>query len=1058
MTRDRWFEAAGPIFLRAASLPGGTFDKTIASLVDVAASTDADLVEYITELAANDVLREAVAVSSGHLSEEVDRILDGGSVSRKKLVRVAVAMTRYARRITGRPTPFGLLASVSVLGGPATDRAGSHSSAPTKTARPDARWFDAASATWRADPEVRASLQVVLNNLCVQRGDRLVLPHVPVRAEGTEKLGSTEELPRELTMRLTPVLSWVRRNTDRPRSYSSLLGEMAREFPRLGQDRLDAFLATLVAHEVLLTEFSTTRLDDDHLATLEDLLPAGTRARHDIRVVREALSDYRATAPGQGGDTWRSLLDTVTGVTPSRSAAPHVDLYRDSALRLPAPVLDEVERCASALWSMSAPSDAFAHMRGYRKAFTDRYGQHGAVRLTELVDPHRGLGYPTGYLYPRTSTTLPTGKRPANERDTERREVLGEFLHRGLNDATRELVLSDDDVRRLTVDDDVPPPRSLDNCFQVLAPDEERLAAGDFTLHLAPAIGSYTAGAMNGRFAGATGTAADLGRLMSDPDGGLPAQVVFLPVLPRALNVMHVPDLLPHTIPVGTFVDPAAEGVIDWRELVVAADGDQLRLHWERTGQEVHPVVPHVVSLSTTAPNLARLLAELPFCGEGRVWQPWDWGPFSTLPCLPRVRLGRVVVSPLTWRPSTRMRHGASRATGWTEAVTRWRDDLRIPDRVHIGRRDQVYELDLSSPFQREILRREITRGEVTVTEPPREAADGNGLLGGHNNEVVVSLRRLAQPNTRDPHPDLDPRRLANTEDRVTHHPGGEWAFVEIQAVPEVHEELITRHLPRLVADVENHLDRWFFMRYRETWDHIRLRLHGPDDTLAPEVWARLLRFGAESRESGLIRDLRIRSYEPEAARYGGAAGLRAAEEWFWADSVLATGLLAAHGQKGETPDRSHLLLAGYVHLLTALGSWDWLDWVDALPTPEGAAPPRREIEAALQLLDPDRARALITGSLPPDRHWALHTSGAAVRRLGEILLPGIGNEDGRGWQDMAVGSLLHMHHNRLYGIDPATEGASVRLLGHAARARRGQLRHRARTRTRTSAEGRDVG
>ncbi|MFF2927374.1 lantibiotic dehydratase [Streptomyces celluloflavus] len=1045
MTRRSPFTAVGPVLLRSAALPHDTFDEAVEGFGRTTAPTDAELVAYLTGIAAHPLLREAIAVSSDALSAELDKIAGGAAVSRKKLIRAAISVTRYARRITGRPTPFGLFAGVSVPGGEDRPADAPTAGAAVKSARPDAGWFDGLAAKWLADPDVRASLHVVLNNLCFVRGDRLVLPHVRLRSAGDEKATTTRQASEELSLRCTPVLSWVREAAARPVPYRELLAAAVAAHPRLGEARLEAFLGSLVAHEVLLTQLAPTRLDDPYLESLERVLPADSEERAHLAAVRAALAAYGGTAPGEGREPWRRLVEVSGRAHRSRAVAPQVDLRLDTDAEIPPVVTEEIERYAAAMWSMSPKNESYAHMRGYRRAFLDAYGQHGAVRLAELVDPHRGLGYPDTYLHPRTSNEFPSGKRAAAGAD-DRIQALADVLHRGLADERREVVLTEEDVRRLTVDPDAPVPASLELCFQLLAGSAQDLAAGRFDLLTTPSVGTPTAGAMAGRFAALTDSAKDLGRLMADTDGALAAQVTFRPVLPRALNVMQVPGLLPHSIPVGTFGDPGGEGCIDWRDLVVAADGDRLRLYRETTGQEIRPVIPHVLSLGTAAPNLARLLGELPYCGEDKTWQPWDWGPFEHLPWLPRVRLGRVVLSPLSWRPSAAMRESAGRGKDWGRVVDAWRTGARVPDRVTVGQRDQLCELDLGNAFHQEILRREIARGRVTVTESPRDSGDVYGWLGGRSNEIIVPLRGAPRPPGAEPSAaELDVQRLANSAAATAHHPGGEWAFVELHGVPEVHEELLTRHLPPLIDRTAGRVDRWFFMRYREAGHHIRLRLHGDPAELVSTVWPELLGFCDSLQKAGLIRDFQVSSYAPEVSRYGGPEGVRRAEEWFCADSGLATGLLTLLAGGGGAVRKDLLLLAGYVHLLESLGPWDWCSWVDrSLPRENGAAPARSDIAAAALLVPPGRAREELARVLPAPALPALDRVATTARGLGELLLPGIGRYTGRGWQDTAVASLLHMHHNRLYGIDPYSEARSLALLAHAARAHLGRARHTA--------------
>lgn len=59
------------------------------------------------------------------------------------------------------------------------------------------------------------------------------------------------------------------------------------------------------------------------------------------------------------------------------------------------------------------------------------------------------------------------------------------------------------------------------------------------------------------------------------------------------------------------------------------------------------------------------------------------------------------------------------------------------------------------------------------------------------------------------------------------HLPGEDWLFVKWYAEPSAHEALLAEHLPALLAEVEDEVDRWFFLRYQDPEPHLRLRIHG---------------------------------------------------------------------------------------------------------------------------------------------------------------------------------------------------------------------------------------
>ncbi|MEW2069794.1 lantibiotic dehydratase [Streptomyces sp. NPDC007346] len=1039
------------------TLPHDVFDDDILASFDGAEATEEQLCDYIRRIVDNPALTEAMAVSSPDLTHTVEKVVAGEQVGAKRALRTAISVTRYARRMSGRPTPFGLYAGV------ARARYGSKARATLdgdaiKAVRPDAGWFDSLAREWLSRPHIRAATTVVTNNVFTERGGRLVVPHARTRSEPADD--ARTQRSQETSLRITPVLTWVRERAALPVRYAELLAAAGRRFPEFDEPKLDAFLHGLVLHDVLLTGLTAPRLDDAGLGRLAGALPAGSSEAAGLERLRGALRLYAETPLGEGHKAWHDLLLEVRslhgGDRPASAAQvdlrtvtapPQVDLRAPASVELPPSVTKEVERFTADLWAMTPPSEAYAHMRAYRLAFLDAYGAHGVVRLRDLVDPHKGLGYPQGYINPVSSAVFPSGARPHSAAADARTEALAALAHRGLAGGQHEVCLTDDDVRSLSSNSSHAPD-SLEVCVQLLATSLPALESGDFSLWAVPTAGTLTAGSMAGRFAELTGSAADLGALLAGADpNALVAQVDFMPVLARAANVTQTPRLLEHVIPVAKHCDPAAPGHIDWRELLVAADGDMLRLYWERTGQEVLPVVPHVLSLTSGAPNPARLLAELRYTGDAKVWQPWHWGSLSSLPSLPRIRRGKSVLVPRTWRVGAALRAGADEREGWADAVAAWRARLGVRARINVGHYDQLSEIDLDSALQREMFRREVLNGASSVTESPRDLGDVYGWLNGHSSELTVPL--LARKPSRGaaalparPRRVLDATQIANGEG-PGHPPGGEWAYVELRCVPEVHEELVTRHLPRLVQSVAEEIDRWFFIRYNHPAPQLRLRMRSKAGVFPAAAWKEVLDHCAMLRTQGWIADYSLPAYEPEYARYGGPAGMEAAERLFCADSEWTVNALRSTASGRLSLSRDLLVVAGYGVVLDALGSWDWPAWVTGtFPRQTIDRPSRDEVREASRIVVPGATEQHLAPLLAPEALTSLGRLAEAAHAMGPHILPGLGKHGRWVWQDGTVGALLHMHHNRLIGIDTGRETRSLTLLSHVARAHQGRARH----------------
>ncbi|MDV5143426.1 thiopeptide-type bacteriocin biosynthesis protein [Streptomyces sp. SBC-4] len=67
----------------------------------------------------------------------------------------------------------------------------------------------------------------------------------------------------------------------------------------------------------------------------------------------------------------------------------------------------------------------------------------------------------------------------------------------------------------------------------------------------------------------------------------------------------------------------------------------------------------------------------------------------------------------------------------------------------------------------------------------------------------------------------------------LSHRPGGEWLYARINLPCSAMNEALTRHLPGLVNDLHDRIDRWFFVRYTDRDPHLCIRFHGEPHVLA---------------------------------------------------------------------------------------------------------------------------------------------------------------------------------------------------------------------------------
>jgi lantibiotic biosynthesis protein len=963
----------------------------------------------------------AITVASPVLAARVQAVCSGHRPAVREARRMALSVARYVLRMSGRATPFGLFAGVTAVSFGQVVTARWNACPDVVVARADAVWLAGVIARLESLPGLVRCLPVVANDLAVVRGDRVVVLGQPHAADPSRNVLA------EVSVRHSQAVRMALDTARLPIRGGDLTGKIAAEFPGCTVLAIENMVAELVLRGILITALrppSTSadglahvisRLDEAGAATLETVAPLAA----DLRMIQAEMQTAATAAGSAGARARHAVSDRMRAVSGGAEQPLMLDLRLGAAVVLPPQVAAEAETAASALLRLTPHPTGPPAWRDYHARFLNRYGADVLVPVTDLIDPTTGLGFPAGYRSGR-----PSGARCLTGRD----ERLLALAQQAALDRAREVVLDDAAISVLARGEkgerpDWPP--HLEVCAEVRAATIAELANGAFTLAVTGV--SRTAAAMTGRFLDvlAEPDRKPLARLYSQlpagVDGALPVHLSFPPLHPRTENVARSPVLLPAVISLAEHRD-VRPGRVLVEDLAVTAGPDRLYLVSLSRRQVVEPLVAHAAALDAMPP-LARFLFEIPRAGAAVV-APWSWGAAARLPFLPRIRYSRVILAPARWRlPAIQVPDRE-----WPAAIQALRRRLDLPVTVHAGTGDRRLRLNLDNPMDLAVLHAHMSTaaGDVMVSEAP--SAVDHGWCGGRAHEIVIPLVTAGLPGRRPAALDASgPLPVAGRDHGRM--PGSEILYARLFAHPDLHDTILTRYLPGLLAEWDPQWP-WWFVRYRDPDPHLRLRLRLPDARDYGRAASHVGAWAAILRQCGLIGRLTLDTYHPEAGRYGTAPALEAAETVFAADSAAALTQLTALPSPG-----AHALAVTAASLadITAglTGSVPaGMRWLIDHPGPgHPAAPGDRVVRAqAITLADPSQDHAALR-AIPrgpqvvaawQSRRTALAAYASRLSDPGQVIQP-----------SSVLGSLLHLHYVRAQGIDPRSE----RSCHHLARA-----------------------
>lgn len=1024
MTTSTRYQHTGLVLVRATTDPGDLDPPTHLNLSDPAVIEQEGRV-WLIKVWARAEVREALRLASPAFGARIDQLLDdgAGSGSVKELRRAIISVASYLLRWQRRATPFGMFAGVGAAAvGPATADVGTGHRA---VVRADAEWLTTLIDRIERHPGLRPQLTVVADSAGIVRDGRVIV------ARQAEVGTSTPGPPQESSLNLTRPVQFAMAAAGTPIRFDALAAQMTARFSSASPNKIYALLHALVDEGFLITSLRSPMTTIDALTHLiRALRAAGGENLADIVVLLHELDDISALLARHNNttdlehvaDIRKAVAAKMTALVPGTGHVLAADVRLDARIAIPKPVLTEAALATSVLLRMTAQPFGSAAWLDYHARFRARYGPGTLVPVRELV-ADSGLGYPGGYLgAPRA--------RPSWRMLTERDAALLALIQRAALDGVGEIELTDNDIKALTSGEHVNmvPPQRIELGVAVYAASTAAMDRGDFELRVTAAPRTPTS--MAGRFAHLLDDA-DRARLAetytAKPEESeqdvVAVQLSFPPRHPHNENVVRVPPLLPDVVSLSEHPDAAHPdlGVIGVDDLAVTADADQMYLVQHSTGRRVIPRLPHALDTSVQSPPLARFLAEVADA-RSAVFGGFDLGAARTLPYVPRIRYRRTVLAAARWILTSTDFPGRQAGNGAEGALCSWRQRWRVPARVVLCHGELRLPLDLDQGLDRALLQSQVERaGRIELQE---DGPPGCQDWIGRPAELLIPMTAITPPSRPLP---------------VTAAPGavlrpGDSAVVHAQLVgnPVRFDEILTAHLPRLVADLGGLVGLWWVRRHRDmirpaTDQHLAvfLRLTSPEQYgLAA---ATLATFAADLQTRGLPCQLALVSHPQHPARYGEGRALATAEQVFAADTAAAIAQIATAEASG-IPAQA-LAAASMAHLAASFApdsTTGYRALIGCLRQEHGPLD-RTLRNHAHGLADPEgeyQAVRVLPGGEAVATAWRVRDTALAAyhRTLAEQRDPGT-----------VLRTLLHEHHMRAVGVDPTFEKETGRLARAAA-------------------------
>ncbi|QDK82390.1 lantibiotic dehydratase [Spirosoma sp. KCTC 42546] len=869
--------------------------------------------------------QQAIFVASPALYERFQRWLSGETLPEQD--KLLITLHKYLIRMCSRPTPYGLFAGCTVgsFGAQTQLRAGTTTTLQTHT-RIDMDCLLAICQWLSNQPIIREQLRLFPNSSLYPIGSSLRY----IEQQFDHKQRSYFISVAEAEPHLTAVLEAAR--------TGATIQELATRLTTFNIDQHEAisFVKQLIEGQLLSFELEPTVTGLHYLNRLTARiasLSGTTEITNHLRQLQTCLQQPDRLLAYAQVQAWF----TDRGIPLPSADIVQVDAFFDNpALQLGKHALQLLQRDLEKLQVLNQPNKC-PDLDEFKRRFYNRY-EDEEVPLALAIDAESGLGYGSGSTfgvgYAPLIDDLTFATSPATQATTwdwwqtlvmdKYTQALRTTRTAG---AVHEIVLTEDD---LTYINSQVITSSVPDSFYVfgtlLASSPNAVDEGDFKFNLLACKGPSAINLLSRFGEGHESLAQRLKQCALAEENHHPdviiAEIVHLPEN-RVGNILIRPTTHQYEIPYMGQSSVEPDYQIPLTDLLVSVRYDQtaqgqIILRSRRLNKRIIPRLSNAHNFSQGLP-IYRFLCDLQ-AQDSHLNIAWNWGILRTQTYLPRVRYRNIILSRATWQlacneltPDNPLRLVAQLTAAG------------LPDQFVIAQGDNELFISMHTPASLALLAQEIRRltradasGHIRLVEflsmPDRSPLTSkrdhftHELLIPFKNLAAKSFSGLSQSTG------ILPQRKFSI--------GSEWFYLKVYTGEKTSDTLLTETIYPVVQQLlKTHIiDEFFFVRYKDTDSHLRLRFRGNAHLEFYHHVVRVMEKALhEAIESGIVHSIKVDTYQRELERYG-LEHMPLCETLFYYDSLSTLAFIARTGNEFDENLRVAIAIRKIDQLLVGAG------------------------------------------------------------------------------------------------------------------------------------------
>ena len=853
----------------------------------------------------NSEFTEALYVASPSLHQQGKKWRQGQTKNEKETQKLTLAIAKYLNRSRSRCTPFGLFASSSVVAWGGADQV--CLGKKVRHTRLTMSFLRELAQQLSRHELIYPYLSYYPNSSIYSLGDELrYVEYSSDQGKRTYQISSvagSEDISHLLAI-CEPGLP-----------YRDIVAHLSSRNIRMSDAEL--FINELIQAQVLVSELEPTVAGTDLLPLVIAVLGRVEQEQPDqqrqaliahLRTVEEQLRILTG-ASDEYVDGYQRIINQVKplNIAHNLSELFQVNLFREANQgKVDQRWQEKIRRAMEVFTGLAQPTES-QPLNLFKQQFYERY-EDTEMPLLSVLDTETGIGY--GSSSGPTNSSLIEGlpsssygqQQEASQTGIAKQWLLQKIAHSEQHN--HELIsISKRDLKFLPSSEYRMPP-STSVIFRII--DNENIYL--------EGVSGTSATNLLGRFANDDENIRKLTQEIADTEQANNPVVIFAEIahLPgqRVGNILRRPSLRRYEIPYLAQSMLPRNQQVRLQDLCISVRNGRIVLRSPQLDKEIIPRLSSAHNYKHQALPVYQFLCDLQSQGlDQSLRLNWHPSHYQTKQ-LPRLVYEQTVLGLATWYLSKAdyQQLATGSPPNQTAQIEQFVEKWKLPRYFVLANGDRELLVDLHNELTVRVWIDTIRKQDTILLKEflydPQKSIVVDEKNRPFTNQCIASLIRKTKAYT-----SVLVKPLRDVAVRRTFPLGSAWLYYKFYCGTRSSDKILLEAVKPLVEKLRKNgqIDQWFFIRYTDPDDHLRLRLHLTDPTQIGKAIHRVNEQIEPFEQSGHIWKSHTNTYRRELERYG-TATMALSETFFFHDSQAVLEMLA---RTQEDSTRSQRWLEG---------------------------------------------------------------------------------------------------------------------------------------------------